>query len=43
MVRGRFTVPRLELAASAAGALALAAVLAAARRRRPGMKESAAR
>jgi hypothetical protein len=43
MVRGRFTVPRLELASSAAGALALAAVLAAARRRRPGMKESAAR
>ena len=45
VVRGRFAMPRLELAVSAAGALALAGVLAAAwlRRGRGGMKESAAR
>jgi hypothetical protein len=47
VVTGRFALPRLELAVSACGALALAAVLAAARARRHrasgGMTESAAR
>lgn len=43
VVRGRFTVPRPELAISAAGALALLAVLAAAALPHAVMKESAAR